>query len=61
MSPLQKRGNFWSGDPPFAEHEKLSECIDPTELKFSLIPLRLPFRHARVAGRLQLRIIEQAG
>src|SRR5258708_22674319 len=26
-----------------------------------LSPLRMPFRHARVAGHLQLRIIEQAG
>jgi len=25
-----------------------------------LSPLRMPFRHARVAGHLQLRIIEQA-
>jgi hypothetical protein len=26
-----------------------------------LSPLRMPFRHARVAGYLQLRMIEQAG
>jgi len=26
-----------------------------------LSPLRMPFRHARVAGHLQVRIIEQEG
>jgi len=30
-------------------------------LKFFSSPLRLPFRHARVAGHLHQRIIEQAG
>jgi len=48
---------------PFQVSPNLSSSASPVSrraLKFSLSPLRLPFRHARVAGYLQCSIIEQA-
>ena len=48
---------------PVKVSPNLSSSASPVSrraLKFCLSPLRLPFRHARVAGHLQLRIIEQA-
>jgi hypothetical protein len=49
---------------PFQVSPNLSSSASPVSqasTQASLSPLRLPFRHARVASLLRLRIIEQAG
>jgi len=49
---------------PFQVSPNLGSSASPVSqasTQVSLSPLRLPFRHARVAGYLQLSIIEQAG
>ncbi len=49
---------------PFQVSPNLSSSASPVSqasTQVSLSPLRLPFRHARVAGHVQLSIIEQAG
>jgi hypothetical protein len=43
----------------FPEFEQFCFAGFPASTQGNLSPLRMPFRHARVAGDLQLQIIEQ--
>ena len=45
----------------FPEFEQFCIAGFPAGTQGMLSPLRMPFRHARVAGYLQLHIIEQVG
>jgi hypothetical protein len=45
----------------FPEFGQFCIAVSLRALKFASSPLRLPFRHARVAGHLQVHIIEQTG